>query len=381
MRPEKSSHVCPRRCRNLALLVCSLAFLLCAATPDASLAAKPRVTANVISPIDQSVVLRKFTVRTRVHSPHGRYRIRHFLNGKLRAHRHGKRTRSKLWNVQLTAATVGAQVLRTVVESRGHRSVSRRRLRALSPLALIPIVDEGSELPNLEGSTLRIFEDFSRPAPLGSMGSYSDPEKIVYTGATGTKWVTYPQTYLDTYQKRPYRSDCVLSVHDGTLDYFLHSVDGQPAAANPSPVFENGSQYQTFGRYSARMRVEDTDLSEYYIAWLLWPQDESAWASAESDFPECSLEAGRNGVTAFSHYGAGMQETFSDPSFDIHEWHVYTQDWVPGLRRYYVDGKLIGATRTPIYSGPERWQLQVETKGSGEHSGHLLVDWVAIYGL
>jgi beta-glucanase (GH16 family) len=213
------------------------------------------------------------------------------------------------------------------------------------------------------------------------MGSDRDSAKVIYTGAAGTKWVTYPRSFVDTYDKRPYRSDQVLSVHDGTLDFYLHQVDGQPAGANPSPLIDGASQYQTYGRYSARLKVDQADLSEYYIAFLLWPKDETAWASAESNFPEGSLTPGASGASAYSHYGSSLMEWFSDPGIDMHEWHTYTQDWTPTERRYYVDNKLIGTTKTPVYSHPERWQLQVETKGNGNHSGHVLVDWVAVYAL
>jgi beta-glucanase (GH16 family) len=63
----------------------------------------------------------------------------------------------------------------------------------------------------------------------------------------------------------------------------------------------------------------------------------------------------------------------------MHDWHTYTQDWTPLVRRYYVDGRLIKTTINPVYSGAQRWQLQTETNGNGTNSGHLQVDWVAVY--
>jgi chitodextrinase len=234
----------------------------------------------------------------------------------------------------------------------------------------------GSDIPDWN---LIFTDDFTVDAPTGSMGSETDAGKIIYTGAGGSKWVTYPETFKDTYQKRPYRSDEVLSVHDGTMDFFLHNVDGQPAGANPSPLIDGSSQYQTYGRYSARVFVQPTDLSEYYMAWLLWPWDEWNWESAESDYPEGSLYPGKFGVGGFHHFGHGQQEIFSDESIDMHEWHTYTQEWRPGQRKYYVDDRLIHTSSVPVYSGPERWQLQTETNGNGTHAGHVLVDWVAVY--
>jgi hypothetical protein len=246
-------------------------------------------------------------------------------------------------------------------------------------------VAKGNGTPNpplaLENFKMIFHESFSVPKKRGTMGSKRDPMKVIYSGENGTRWVTYPNTFRDTYNKRRYRSDRVLSVHDGYLDFFLHRVNGKPAGANPSPLISGNQQYQTYGRYSARLKVQDKNLSEYYIAWLLWPREDSDWQSSESDFPEGSLKPGRRGVYAYSQYGPGKTEPFGDPSIDMHEWHTYTQDWTPTQRRYYVDNKLIGVTTTPIFKRPQRWQLQIETKGRGNHRGHVLVDWAAVYSL
>jgi hypothetical protein len=242
----------------------------------------------------------------------------------------------------------------------------------------------GAAMPiaSLPGWKMIFAENFLVNAPLGSMGSDTDAAKVIYTGRRGTKWVTYPKNFLDTYDKRPYRSDQVLSVHDGVLDYWLHNVDGQPAGANPSPLINPTSadpQYQTYGRYSARLKVDDTDLSEYYIAWLLWPYNEGDWDNAESDYPEMPLVPGKHGVHGVAHVAPGQHEVFNYANVDLHEWHTYKQDWTPLTRNYYVDGNLIYTTINAPYSGPERWQLQTETKGNGTHSGHLLVDWAVVY--
>lgn len=226
-------------------------------------------------------------------------------------------------------------------------------------------------------------EDFTTPAPLGSWAAScaTDPhaaDKIVYTGATGTQWRTYPDCYSDT-AGRPYRSDQVLSVHDGVLDFALHNVNGLPAGANPSPIVNamTGSQYQTYGRYTARFRVDTATLAEYHIAWLLWPTSDSDWKCAESDFPEADLDS--NTADVHAHYGCtGAQDSFS-AAIDFTQWHTFTQEWAPGIRRYYLDGTLIKTSTHSVFSSPERYQLQTETTGSGTHSGHLLVDWVAIY--
>lgn len=226
---------------------------------------------------------------------------------------------------------------------------------------------------------LAFADDFTKDAPLGSFKSESDAGKIVYTGATGTKWVAYPETYKDTYQKRPYMSGDILSVHDGVLDFYLHPVNGQPAGANPSPLINGQSQYQTYGRYSARFKVVPTkgNMSEYYAAWLLWPTNDSDYQCAESDYPEGSFDSEPGG---FHHYGCnGDQDSIDTQGAKYTDWHTYTQEWEPGKRTYYVDDKVVGTSTNQVWDKEQRWQLQTETNGDGTSEGHVLVDWAVVW--
>lgn len=226
-------------------------------------------------------------------------------------------------------------------------------------------------------------EDFTKDAPLGSWGSECDNNKVTYTGTTGTQWHAYPKCYVDSRQKRPYRSDQVLSVHDGGLDFWLHTVDGKPAGAAPSPLIANGSQYQTYGRYDVRIKQTTMNLSDYYLVYLLWPEQAGAFQCGESDFPETTMSA--TYVKAFSHYGcAGAKNTFQK-SLDKTQWHTFTQEWTPSARSYYIDGVLIGSSPNQVYAKPERWQLQTETNTTCDttstctQEGHVLVDWAVVY--
>jgi hypothetical protein len=234
-------------------------------------------------------------------------------------------------------------------------------------------------------------EDFTKDAALGSWNDTGTltscpPNRaaVYYTGATGTPWTAYPKCYKDTYQSRAYRSDQVLSVHNGVLDFWLHTVDGHPAGANPSPYLPNGSQYQTYGRYEVRLRQTTQSVSEFYQAWLLWPQT-GAGECAESDFPEAPMDV--SSVSAYAHYGCGAAQDSFSKALDRTQWHTYTQEWQPGKRSYYVDGVLIGSSTNQVWSNPERWQLQTETKTTCDtttpntctENGHLLVDWAVVY--
>lgn len=355
---------------------------------------------KITSPKSGTTVSGDFKIRASVKPAKRRHTVSYYVDGRLVARQH----RSQLARASRSARVRGARLasghhtLRVVVRAGRKRASSRIRVNVIaastaaqanaatnasSPAGsledIAPTIPDDQTVPTGNASDFQLIfaDDFTKNAWLGSWGSDCDAGKIVYTGTNGTKWRAYPKCFKDTYQKRPYRSDQVLSVHDGSLDFWLHNVDGQPAGANPSPVINGDSQYQTYGRYSARVKVDATDLSEYYMAWLLWPSDERYWDSAESDFPERSLGPG-NGVTGWHHSSAG-REPFGRGDVDMRQWHTYTQDWTPLVRRYYIDGRLIYTTLNPVYQGAQRWQLQTETNGNGNSSGHLLVDWVAVY--
>ncbi|WP_431239163.1 glycoside hydrolase family 16 protein [Mycolicibacterium aichiense] len=230
---------------------------------------------------------------------------------------------------------------------------------------------------DLPGWKHLLADNFTKDAALGSWANPSDPAKVVYVGADGQKWLTYPQTFTDTYQHRPYRADQVLSVNNGTLDYYLHNVAGQPAGANPSPVLPNGTQYQTYGRYSVRLKADTSALSEYHIAFLLWPQSELWPADGEEDFPEGALSSTSNAYAHYARSAGGQDGVNTGAAFT--DWHVYTIEWLPGHVRFYLDDALVMDSTKYVPSKPMRWQLQIETDGNGTNSGHVLVDWVSIW--
>lgn len=235
---------------------------------------------------------------------------------------------------------------------------------------------------NLNGWRQIFYDDFTKDAALGTWASTCDPNKIVYTGAQGQKWRAYPSCYLDTYQKRPYRSDQVLSVKNGVLNFNLHNVNGQPAGASPSPVINGQNQNQTYGRYSARFKVDNPNLNEYYVAWLLWPQSEVWPRDGEFDFPEGGLSGTAGGFHHYSGAGScvgGCQELATDIGARFTDWHTYTIEWSPGRIKYLLDDQVVLESTSWVPSTPMRWQLQTETKGAGTSNGNLMLDWVSVY--
>lgn len=252
---------------------------------------------------------------------------------------------------------------------------------ATTPPAAAPAATgaaSGAKVPigDLPGWKQTFVEDFTKDAPIGSWAT-SDGNKVVYTGDHGGKWVTYGDGWKSTYTNgRPgYQPGQVLSVKNGNLDYYLHKVGGNASGANPSPLLAGGSQHQTYGRFSLRMKA-DPGLNSYYAAILLWPKSENNWQCAESDYPEGGLTGSAGG---FAHYCGGGTQDEIKTGVKFTDWHTYTQEWAPGIRRYYVDGKLVGTSTKQVWANEQRWQLQIEPKGNGNDSGHVQIDWVTAY--
>jgi hypothetical protein len=249
------------------------------------------------------------------------------------------------------------------------------------------------------------MDTFTNDAPLGSFAQtsigYPDANSlpVVYTGDHGMGWTEYADGWSSTFTQFPYDATfyegyqpaTVQSVHDGVLDFDLHDdpATGYPVGANPSPL-PDGNRYQTYGAWSFCEKIDPTDshdLADFHQAPLLWPQSDSDYTSAESDFPEADLNAapspGSPWWSAYAHNLGTKQDAYSiaaaAPDFDPTQWHVYTQTWGPEFRSYYVDGQLVGTSTEQVWSQPQRWQLQVEPSvAGGSGAGHVYVKWVWI---
>lgn len=230
-----------------------------------------------------------------------------------------------------------------------------------------------------------IFVDnFTKDAPIGSFANEecNNPGKIVYTGTENTRWRAYPECYLDTYNKYPYRADEVLSTHDGVLDYYLHTVDGKRAGANLSPVINNGSQGQVYGRYSARVKVSHPAITGYRLAMLLWPESEVWPEEGEINFPEGPLVGP---IYGFHHYAEAEATNNSQALSDVDnsnyvDWRVVTIEWTPTVVRFLLDDKVLLESTYGIPDTAMRWQLQLESSlYPALGGGNFLVDWVTVH--
>lgn len=348
-------------------------------------AAKSSAKVAIAAPKANQKVKGLLKIRPKVTAKKGPYRIRVTIGGKL-VDQQNSGTRAEARSripIDTTELANGRHKLTVTI----YASSKPKRARQTITIRVANVkpgpAGAGQRAPtkNLKNFKLLVSENFDLDAPTGSWVNNTNADDPVYTGSLGTPWTTYPSNFVDTFLRHPYRPAEVLSVHNNVLDFSLQPVDGKTAGANVSPVLPGGSRYQTYGRYSVRLRIGNADLSRYHIASLLWPELNEDYEFSESDFPENQLMRGRQVATGYSHYGKNSTQEyiFSDP-IDFRDWHEFTQEWMPGKRKFYLDGKLIYTTQERVWSGPMRWQIQVQSYGkNGVQRGHLYIDWAAVW--
>ena len=196
---------------------------------------------------------------------------------------------------------------------------------------------------------------------------------------TGGRWKAYPDGWHDTSGHGAYNCTKVCSVHDGTLDMWIHSENGVHYVAAPLPDVPRGI---TYGRYAIRFKADP--LPRYKVAWLLWPDSETWPGDGEIDFPEGQLDGA---FCAFMHHqgaSSGSDQDAFCPQVGFADWHTAVTEWTPTAVRFYVDGNPIGTSTDRIPNTAMHWVLQTETEVSGDApadstQGHVYVDWAAIW--
>ncbi|WP_261382564.1 glycoside hydrolase family 16 protein [Arthrobacter sp. UKPF54-2] len=178
----------------------------------------------------------------------------------------------------------------------------------------------------------------------------------------------------------------VLSVSNGTLDWFMHSENGVFMGAAPTPRIPNASTAPPransllYGRVSVRFRADS--LAGYKTAWLFWP-DSGVWPrDGEIDFPEGDLADYIYGASHWADPDPAAADVFFSKS-RFPSWHIATTEWTEGRVAFFLDGQLLGAgiTRTP--NTPMHYILQTEAClpacPAPQTQGHVQLDWIALW--
>jgi beta-glucanase (GH16 family) len=284
--------------------------------------------------------------------------------------------------VTYVLSSSSSKAVRYASRESGHGPVLLVTTRSTATATSGPVADPSGEpapLGNRAGWTQVFFDDFSVPAGFGQFPSlFSD------------KWWAYPTGWKDTSGYGVYDPARVLSVHDGVLDYHVRTEGGRHLVGAPVPRLpgtERGitstPSGQTYGRYSVRYRSDS--LRGYKVAWLLWPDSKQFPRDGEIDFPEGDLDGTQ--ISGYVHR-QGAEKSWDQAPFHAwaspNEWHTATTEWLPGRVTFYLDGQVVGQTRTRVPNTPMHWVLQTETNTEGRPvsasaNGHVQVDWVAVW--
>jgi hypothetical protein len=198
------------------------------------------------------------------------------------------------------------------------------------------------------------------------------------------KWWAYPDGWKDTRGNGVYSPSKVVSIQNGVLNYYIHSVNGVHMVAALEPKIPGGVSNGglKYGRYVVRFRA--ARLPGYKIAWLLWP-DSGVWPQdGEIDFPEGNLNGD---FYAFMHH---LNATSGDQRFayaaraGYASWHTAVINWMPSFCRFTLDGRIVGTARRDIPNTPMHWVLQAETVLGGaaprdSTAGNIQIAWVTAY--
>lgn len=241
---------------------------------------------------------------------------------------------------------------------------------------------------NLRGWKQIFRYDFSEPVALGGFSHCVDRSTIMASTCSGlprsvaAKLWAYPDGWPD-HHTGTYEPSKVLSIHNGVLDYYLHTQGRTPMVAAVEPkipggVHGDGSRY---GAFVIRFRA--TQAPGYKTAFLLWPDSERWPADGEIDFPEGNLDSD---MTAAMHFQGGTSLESQDlyaTSTGYAGWHTAVIEWTPTRCRFILDGRIIGTSSSLIPDTPMHWVLQAETvngpRPPANAAAHIYVAWITAY--
>lgn len=150
---------------------------------------------------------------------------------------------------------------------------------------------------------------------------------------------------------------------------------------------------QRYGKWEVRVRADAADEITYHL--LLWPQNE-VWPP-EIDFAE-SFGGDRGYVEAFLHWAdeqGRAQKTKQVLDGDFTEWHTLGVEWLPGVIRYTVDGRVWATEEGDRVPSVPMW-LGIQAQAGGCRKAvadgappcpwvgtpartEVQVDWVSVY--
>jgi len=222
----------------------------------------------------------------------------------------------------------------------------------------------------------RVFADnFTQDVPLGSFPS-----------AVSSTWFAYRDGLKDTSKRGTYLPTDVISISNGMMNFYVHTVHGVHAVAAALPVITGArGRYGglLYGRYMIRIRADV--VSGYKASLLLWPDSDQWPKDGEIDFPEVANLGGP--IYAFVHYQDGtspVDQAGVQISQTLTQWHTATITWLPHQIQFQLDDHLIASVSQRIPNTPMHAIIQVETKTDGpaptdQAAGSVRIAWLAVF--
>ncbi|MCY1046919.1 glycoside hydrolase family 16 protein [Corallococcus sp. bb12-1] len=216
-------------------------------------------------------------------------------------------------------------------------------------------------------------DDFTTPVPVGQ-----------FPAAVSSKWSVYLDGWKDTSKNGTYSPSSVVSIQNGVLNKYLHTVNGvhRVAAVLPKIPGATASGGLPAGRFAVRFKADP--VPGYKTAWLLWPDSEVWPRDGEIDFPEGDLDGTIAGFMHRQNGTSGGDQDAVSTSARFTSWHTAIIEWTPGRCRFILDGTVILDKTSRVPTTPMHWVLQTETDLSGtapssSAAGNVQIDWVAVW--
>ena len=192
-----------------------------------------------------------------------------------------------------------------------------------------------------------------------------------------TKWKVYGP-WIPGHAGNGIRDGSAVSVGNGVLTITARMVNGTLVSGGLSNKLD-----QAYGRFEFRVRTDpDPSLATSGVV-LTWPQSQNWPIDGENDIYETTLDADRNPIKTFIHYGAdNKQYWFHHNGVDGTQWHTMAMEWEPSAIRIYRDGILAWTVtdRNAIPDVAHHLSIQLDAfKKSMSGTVRLQVDWVKIY--
>lgn len=262
-------------------------------------------------------------------------------------------TATLVWSVALGIAACG-----------GHHSAVPPP-RAAAPAVQLP--------PGLPPGFHRIFNDNFRTAvPRGAFSdcNHNAEQPTPYCGglspypAVKAAWWAYPAGWPDTATQRKYP---VGGYYDPASTAWISGGQmhirlwrGPSGPVHSAALVPKAAIDRLYGAFTETFQVSSV-APGYKSAHLLWPS--STCDGCEDDLPENSWNTT---ISAFHHPKGGGQPDSFDTGTSWRQWHTSMIVWMPGIVKFYLDGKLIGQSTRGVMDVPATWVIQNESSLDGE---------------